>query len=864
MERAFGKVLIAGSIFFAFAIPALGQGEGSVVGTIKDARTGQGLNGANVMLEETGQGAAADAEGNFRLPTIQPGSYTLIASFVGYRTIFEKVAVAPGEETHVLVELVPEPIQLHRILVQSDPASVSAASSRPVREFDFRVRPRHSSRDLLQMAPGVVTARHAGGKAEQIFLRGFDSGFGTDVAVAVDGMPVNLVSHGHGQGYADLHFLIPEVVERVAVFKGPYFAEYGNLANAGQIAFRTRDRLSQNAVRIEGGRFSTARYTMLYQLPSTSKENSAYFAGDYFGTDGPFDSPQDLHRLTLFAKVQRRLSPDAILDVSAGGVSSAWDASGLIPARAVEGGKITRWGSVNDAEGGSTARQNLNLIYRSGDGKGDFTAQAYLSDYSFELFSDFTFFFQDPIFGDMIEQTDSRWIAGLNSRYRFGNTFGPVLAASTLGGGFRADSIDLALWQVVRRRRYWPLVDAKVRERNFFLWGQEELTFGPGLRLVLGLRGDFFTFQVEDRLESAQKGIIPLSEWIKKIKWEKHTGARGKLLHVTLIQPHASGMAHQSILSPKVNLIYSPAQSLDLFANFGTGFHSNDARSVVIGQFVRDQWRAMEGLGTEEDVIIAVLDTLNFDVEQRNTRTLPRTVGAEAGFRVRMLGQGGRSRSPALRGDPPVVGHYPGDFRFHAPPPGLGRGLNIGGAVWWIDVEDEFIYAAEAGTTEKRGRTRRWGIDLEARAQVLSWLWADADVNWSRGFLRDAPEEADEIPLAPRFTSTGGLTAQRADRWEASFRYRHIGDRPATEDGDLTAEGYTVFDLAASYHTGNIQIDLVVENLFDVEWKEAQFAVQSLLPWEGELRLRGPGPGPDIHFTPGSPFNVRIGVSFFY
>lgn len=861
MKRAHASIAIGLLIFMR---AAMAQDTGIISGSIKDARTGEGLNGANAMLEETGQGVVAKVEGRFRFPGVRPGSYTLIVSFIGYHTRFTTVAVKTAEETDLEIELHPEPIPLHRILVEADRASLSTASSRRMRQFDLRIRPRQSARDLLQIAPGLITAGHAGGKAEQIFMRGFDSGFGTDVAVSVDGVPVNLVSHGHGQGYADLHFLIPEVVERMELFKGPYFAEYGNLANAAQIALYTRERLSQNSLRIEVGNFGSARYTALYQLPAEDEGNSAYVAGDYYRTDGPFDSPQDLHRLRLFAKVHHRLSPETTLSLDAGGVGAAWNASGLIPVRAVESGRITRWGAIDEWEGGSTSRQNANLTYRtqSDDGRKELTVQTFFSSYDFALFSNYTFFYQDPIFGDMIEQTDERWIAGLNSSYRCGHRGGPVPATTSLGGGFRADDIDLELWQDVRRRRYWPLVDAGVRERNFFLWGQEELTFGPRLRLVLGLRGDYFTFRVEDRLEVPREGVLPLSEWIKKVQWEKHTGARGKLLHMILVQPHASGMAQQTILSPKTNLVFSPYQNLDLFANFGTGFHSNDARTVILGQFVREQWRAMEELGAKEDEIIVVLDTLNFDVELRNTKTLPRTVGGEIGLRVRLLSQGGSAPAAMLGG--PLIGHYPGSARFHAPLVPLKGRLNLGTALWWIDVEEEFIYAAEAGISEKRGRTRRWGIDLEARMQLLEWLWGDVDVNWARGYLRDAPDEADSIPLAPRLTSTGGLTMRRADRWEGNLRYRHIGDRPAVEDGSLMAEGYTVFDLGATCHTGRFQIDLTVENLFDAEWKEAQFAIHSLLPGEGGLALRGPGPPPDIHFIPGNPLNVRIGVSLFY
>ncbi|MCC7261079.1 MAG: TonB-dependent receptor [Candidatus Latescibacteria bacterium] len=811
-------------------------------------------------IEETHKGATTGEEGLFQLDLPPPGNYTLSISFVGYHSQRLPIEVQAGEPTPVLVQLEPEPIQLQSILVQADPAAISAASSRTLRAFDLRTRPRASSRDLLQVVPGLFTAQHSGGKAQQLFLRGFDGGFGTDVAVAVDGMPINLVSHGHGQGYADLNFLIPETVERLEVFKGPYSAQYGNLANAGQLILTTHDRLDQNTLRIERGRFNTARYTALYQVSPDSAQNSAYFAGDYQLTDGPFDQPEDLQRLSLYAKVYHRLPGEAELRAALSGFSSSWDASSQLPSRAVESGRISRWGTINPAEGGHTARHNLMLSYtRKGhSGAEGFAAHAYLCDYNLKLYSDYSFFLQDPIFGDMVEQSDDRYLAGLQAQYHLAHRLGPLLARWQGGGGFRADNVALELWQVVQRRRYWPLLDARVQEHNSFLWGQEELAWGPQWRLILGLRADYFTFEVEDRLEMAQPSVLPLSEWLRLFQQRDNT-PRPKALHVPLVQPHASGVAQAAILSPKANLIYAAGPGLDLFANFGTGFHSNDARSAVIGRFVREQSAFMALRGGTPSQIDAVLDTLNFDPALRRTRILPRTAGAELGFRARL--QGSRAGSFSLG---PSLGHYGSDVRFHAPALRLAERFTLGGALWWMDVQDEILYDPQLGTAEPRGRTRRWGVDLETRSQVGPWLWADVDLNWAHGRLRGAPAGADRIPLAPRFTSAGGLTLRPSQRFEAGLRYRHLSDRPATADGRLQAEGYTLFDLSASCHLGPFLLELAAENLLNTEWREAQFAGDSLLPGEGGQAQHGPPPATDINFVPGAPFNLRLGVSFFY
>ncbi len=784
-------------LWIAFSLTTSSAGAqsfGAIVGKAIDAETGGGLPGVSVRLEGTSRGAVTDAGGKFRILRVNSGAYTLVASLIGYASARRIVTVQGGSEVRVDLQLSSQSIPLDEVLVQADRA-FSAASSRTVRDFDLRTRPGRSAQQMLQMTPGLVIAQHAGGgKAEQVFLRGFDADHGTDVAISVDGMPVNMVSHGHGQGYADLHFVIPEVVERIDVFKGPYSSEHGNLATAGAVAFRTREHLDENAVGLEGGGFNSFRYKMLYQIPTAGRHQAAYLAGDFYRTDGPFRSPQGFHRFNLFAKIHAHLSEGSTLAVDVGSFSSAWNASGQIPRRAVQKGLIDRWGAIDDAEGGATGRQNVNLTYQSrGGDSSDFMTQMYLSRYHFKLFSNFTFFRDDPINGDMIEQTDARQIVGLNNRFKFFHGLGPVMATTTLGGGFRSDDIEVSLWRSPGRRRLERRVDATIGERNLFLWTQEEMAFGPQLRLQVGLRGDYFTFDVNDHLEGSPTGL-----------------------------PRASGYAQQTILNPKVNLAFNPRENLDFFANFGTGFHSNDARAVVLNQRVKEVEKGLKRQGLMEAQIASELEKQNFDPGHRGSGTLPRAVGGELGLRTRLCDR-----------------------------------LNLGAAAWWLDLEREFIYAGDAGTTEESGRTRRFGVDLEGRAQVLPWLWGDVDVNLSKGEARDQPDGANEIPLAPWLTSTGGLTARHPKGYEGSLRYRRVGDRPANEDGSVTAAGYTVFDLAASYRKNRYKIHLVVENLFNAAWNEAQFDTRSLLPGEIE-------PASEIHFTPGNPFNVRLGLSYFF
>ena len=764
----------------------------SISGTITDAETSLPLEGVNIIIAETSQGAASDRNGFYRIDQVTPGTYTLVIRAIGYNAIQETISVEDETTAQFDFALSSSSIHLGEILAQAD-RPYSTASSSTIRAFDMITRPVRSSQDLLQLTPGLVTAQHAGGgKAEQIFLRGFDTDHGTDIAISVDGMPVNMVSHGHGQGYADLHFLMPEVVERIDVSKGPYDTRFGNLATAGAITFATRDHLDNNLVRLEGGRFNTGKLTALYQIPITENgHQGAYFGGQFYATDGPVARPQGFQRFNLFGKFHTHLSEEAKLSMSVSGFSSAWDASGQIPLRAIENGMIDRFGSIDDLEGGTTGRQDVNLAYSAQKGNAMFKIQGYATRYNFKLFSNFTFFLEDPLNGDMIEQTDDRRMVGINSTYQFTQTTSSSVNTTTLGGGFRSDDAQVALWKSPNRQREAQLVDADIQERNLSLWAQKEFIFSSLLRLQVGLRGDYFTFNVDDHLEGQPAEL-----------------------------PRASGYAQDAILSPKASLVVSPLSSLDLFINAGSGFHSNDARAVVQGNRVRDLKRLYQRQGLSEEAISTELNALQFDPEQASIGTLPRAIGSELGLRFQPV---------------PFV--------------------HFSAAVWLLDMDNEFVYVGDGGFTELSGRSRRYGIDLETRATLTPWLSADTDINISRGRLRDEPSDANQIPLAPRLTSTGGLTVLHKSGLEGSLRYIHIGHRPANESGSVTADGYTLFNVFASYPVGPVKLSVVVENVFDIEWNEAQFDTESRL-------LNEASPVSELHFTPGHPRVIRLGVSY--
>lgn len=722
-------------------------------------------------------------------------SILLVLLFLGTSQAEEESIQKEDVKTETDSTSTDDVIELDKILVKGERV-YSTASSSSIREFDLNVRPVSTAQDMLQLAPGLVIAQHAGGgKAEQIFLRGFDADHGTDVAISSDGVPVNMVSHGHGQGYADLHFIIPELVDSIDVFKGPYFARHGNFSTAGSVMYRTKDHIDRNLLKIEGGEFNTQKFTGMFQLPTISEHQNAYFAGQFYNTDGAVESKQDFQRLNLFGKSHIHLNETSKLSFSASSFSSAWDASGQIPQRAVDTGLITRFGTIDNLEGGQTGRQNLNLTYSlKSDDNSRFLIQPYFSRYNFKLFSNFTFFLEDHENGDMIEQTDDRTILGLNTEYQFKRSIYSIQSNTTFGGGFRSDDIAVSLWHSPNRRRLTQNVNSDIIEHNLFLWAQEELIINPKIRFQLGLRCDYFTFNVEDHLDTLSNEMAVL--------------------------PHASGYAQEVMFNPKFNMVFSPIESSDVFLNFGTGFHSNDARDVVIERTISDMERTFDRQGLDNNQITELLTQMNFNREYAGISTLPRAVGAEIGTRHRFWNR-----------------------------------FNIGFAGWWLELAEELVFVGDAGETEISGKSRRIGIDIEGRGQILSWMWIDADVNLSRGRFVDEPSDANEIPLAPRITSTGGLTAAHPSGVGASIRYRYIGDRPANEDNSVTAEGYTLVNLGLSYTYGAFKYFIAAENLFNIDWNEAQFDTESRLADEAQ-------PVSEIHFTPGNPLNLQAGISY--
>ena len=641
--------------------------------------------------------------------------------------------------------------RLNEIVIQPKLSAMNVIS-----KIDLQTTPVNSSQEILRKVPGLFIGQHAGGgKAEQIFLRGFDIDHGTDIAISVDGMPVNMVSHAHGQGYADLHFVIPETVEKIDFGKGTYYANKGDFATAGYVAFQTKDKIEKSSIGVEVGQFNTLRTVGLFNLLGNQKTQSAYIATEYILTDGPFDSPQNFNRINLLGKYSAILSDNSKFSILASRFSSKWDASGQIPQRLVDNGTISRFGAVDDTEGGNTLRTNFNASLSKPIDENTFLkANAFYSNYQFELYSNFTFFLDDPINGDQIKQKENRDIYGMNAELNKKTKINETDVLLQFGAGFRADATtDTELSHTLNRSVLLENIKlGDIDESNLFTYLNSEFNFGK-LMINPAIRLDYFKFNYQDKLMENYK-----TQSESKVKF-----------------------------SPKLNFIYSQNNNLQFFVKSGMGFHSNDARVVV---------------------------------QNSGKQILPTAIGTDVGT---------------------IWKPFPK--------------LIVNSALWYLFLEQEFVYVGDAGIIEPSGKSKRMGAELGLRYQLNDWLYFDADANYTYARSIDEPKGQDYIPLAPDFTTTGGLSFQKVNGFSGGIRYRYLKNRPANEDNSIVAKGYFISDLNVNYQYKNINFGIAVENIFDTAWNETQFATESRLQNEPESVE-------EIHFTPGTPFFMKGKITY--
>lgn len=738
------QVLILFLLFNIYSLFAQSQTVSGIVVDIFD----RPLENAYLYNENSSSHAHSLENGSFILEKSVVGD-TIRVGLLGFKTKYIVLKEEVFNDETLTISLDSKNILLDELVITN-----SINTFNTLIKIDLETSPVKSSQEILQKVPGLIIGQHAGGgKAEQIFLRGFDVDHGTDVALSVDGMPVNMVSHAHGQGYSDFHFVIPETIEEINFGKGPHYANKGDFNTAGFVDFKTKDFIENSTVSLEYGQFNTLRTLGLFNLLGKSVNDNAYMAIEYIATDGAFESPQNFNRINLLGKYTTYIKGNDKLSLTASHFTSRWDASGQIPQRAVNSGLITRFGAIDDTEGGNTSRTNLNVQYESFfENNAKLKTNVFYSNYEFELYSNFTFFLEDPENGDQIKQKEQRDIFGLNIDYKKSSAFNTPNIDLNSGFGLRHDRVNNnELSHTLNRSEVLNFIQlGDIQQTNAFAYYDLEFNYRD-FKIIPGVRLDYFNFLYTDDLATNYS-----------VKSETKTQ-----------------------LSPKLKAFYNQSNKIQWFLKTGIGFHSNDARVVV----------AQEG----KDI-------------------LPKAYGVDFGFIWKPFTK-----------------------------------LVFNTTAWYLFLEQEFVYVGDAGIVEPSGKSERLGLDFGLRYQFTDWLYFDTDATLTKARSVNAPKEENYIPLAPDFTITGGLAVNNLDDFSGSIRYRYVDDRPANEDNSIVAKGYFVTDLNLNYSIDNIVLGIIVENLFDTEWNETQFATESRL--QNEIQ-----PVEEIHFTPGTPFFIKGSV----
>lgn len=695
-----------------------------------------------VVNKRTQNHAHTNFKGAFEMEGLKQAD-TLVFNKMGYQT---KEIVYKNKNINVVVNT--NTISLDQVML-----SPEISEDKIVTAIDVARNPVKSSQELLAKVPGLIIGQHAGGgKAEQIFYRGFDIDHGTDLQVNVDGMPVNMVSHAHGQGYADLHFVIPETIETIDFKAGSYHFSQGNFATTGTVNLKSKENLDHNLIKLEGGQFNTKRLLFMNTFLNKSNE-SAYVAIENLNSDGAFESPQNFKRFNINSKYFKTFNNTKLVFSFSHFVSS-WNASGQIPERAVADGTITRFGAIDDTEGGETSRTNVSLnIIKKYDDESQLKHMAYYSKYNFDLYSNFTFFLNNPVDGDQIYQSEGRDIFGYNSDYQKEIMWNDTEVVLNGGIGFRTDMVDNNQLSetknkstILNRLQY-----GDVNETNYFGYASAAFHFNkwvvnPSLRL------DYLNFGYQDFLSTDNK----LKE------------------------------QSAAILNPRLSISYTPNNTFQSYFKVGQGFHTNDSRLV--------------------------LNSLGDDI--------PKAYSTDIGF--------------VWKTNPKLL---------------------LGLDVWGMLSEQEFVYVGDAGVVEPNGASVRKGVSFNTRYQPINALFVNFDANYTHARFRDEADGQDYVPLAPDFTLKGGISYKKDLGFYAGVDALYIKDRPANEDNSIVAEGYTVANLNMGYMWEKFELGLQIQNLFDVEWNETQFATESRLQNKASSVE-------EIHFTPGTPFFVKGSIAY--
>ena len=615
--------------------------------------------------------------------------------------------------------------------------SQAATSSEGHADFlEIAQRPLARRSEILEVVPGMVTTQHAGGgKATQYFMRGFNLDHGTDFAISVERMPINMRSHAHGQGYADLNGLLPELVKSVDYTKGTYTARNGDLSTAGSADFVFWEELPQGIASVEIGEHNY--YRMLLADSFTLGAGTLTLGGEWNTYDGPWEREENFQRWNAFARYFQGDEENS-MSITAMGYGGEWDSSDQIPLRAVQNGSLGLFGNLDDSNGGESQRHSLQFDLKTTKGTEVTRYSAYGVFYDVDLFSNFTYFLDDPMRGDQFEQQEERVIFGgeIVREWQDRQLFGRE-AEFAAGFQTRHDLVnDIGLYKTERRERHNTVRVDDIYESSYGVFGESTVKWNSWFRTVAGVRADAFYFDVTSD-NTANSGD----------KWS-------------------------GIVSPKLSAIFGPWNETELYVNFGTGFHSNDARGV------------------------------NNTVDPTTGDPLPgvdplvRTIGGEFGVRTQVI-------------------------------PTLTSTLSL----WWLDSDSELVYVGDAGLNEAGPASRRFGIEWTNYWRPCDWVSVDGEIALTHARFLDVGAD-DRIPNSIPVMFSGGIALGHEEGFFGSMRARAFVGRPLEESGDIEGKNTFTLNAQVGYRTKDWEVALECLNLLDREDNDIEYFYPSQLSTE--------------------------------
>ncbi len=789
-------------------------------GTIVDT-SGATVAGATVQVRSANDAVQittqSDTSGFYVISKLPAGKYLLVVSRTGFEI----------KEIPITIDAEGPPVPLGITLAVSSVSSsvnvqgraddlvgtAESATQGTVGAQEIEDRPILRSGEVLETVPGLIITQHAGGgKANQYFLRGFNLDHGTDFAVFLDDMPLNLPSHAHGEGYSDMNTVIPEFVQRVNFEKGPYYADVGNFGSAGSAHLEFFKMLPENFFQVEGGMNGYGR--AVFGVSEKFGSGNLLFGGEAYYDDGPWTHPDGYAKFNGLLTYSQGDAAKGF-SITARGYHGKWNSSDQIPVTATP--LVGFFGALDPSDGGNSQRYSLQVEWHRQGAKSKTKITVYGFYYDLDLFSDFTYYLDDPVKGDQFEQRDSRWVVGLDAHHTISGQWFGRKVDNTFGVQVRNDWVLNGLYRTEDRVR--------TNKDDSNACNDEPIPAcdtDPNLVAVLPADTDLnrFTdtivgFYVENKIQWGEKfrSVVALrgDEAIYNVTSLTPTYVATELPGAPAVNFAAanSGTATKFLPEPKASLIFGPWAKTEFYVQGGFSFHSNDARGAT---------QTQEPISPDNP----------FPTATARVPALVPTKGAEIGVRTS------------------AVSHLQSTF-----------------SLWYLHSQSELQQDGDTGATvASASPSNRYGIELANYYAPLEHLAFDFDLADSRAWFTEIdPDDAapgspggTRVPEAVGLVVSSGVTMHDYKRFSASLRLRAFGPRDLTSDGIYRSSATVLLNAEVRYRlTPRVSFFIEGLNLLNRKDHDIDYAYIARITPAGDAAFT------DV-FHPVEPLQIRAGL----